>query len=277
MAKSACVRETGADDNVDSGKRQMQAFDKLSMAGKVAVVTGGAKGMGAAHARLLAARGASVIVTDVDQAGNQTVEQIVATGATAQYLQHDVTSEADWQAIVGQVMASHGKIDALVNNAGVAVVKPVAETSAEDYEFVMGVNFKAVFLGCKAVLPAMQAAGGGSIVNVGSASALKALFPLLSIYSASKAAVRIFSKVCAWDYRQYNIRVNALHPGLVETTLNEQELKDPDMRKMMMGTTMFDRPSLPEEQAEMVAFLCSEAASYITGADLSVDGGWTAS
>lgn len=254
----------------------MNSFDKLSMDGKVAVVTGGAKGMGAAHARLLAARGAIVVITDIDEAGRQTAEEIRATGATAHYFRHDVTSEAEWQKIVGQLRETHGKIDALVNNAGVAVVKPVAETSIEDYEFVMGVNFKAVFLGCKSVLPAMRAAGGGAIVNVGSASALKALFPLLSMYSASKAAVRIFTKVCAWDYRQYNIRVNALHPGLVETTLNEDALKDPEMRKMMMGTTMFDRASLPEEQAEMVGFLCSDAASYITGADMSVDGGWTA-
>ncbi|MES2493011.1 MAG: glucose 1-dehydrogenase [Pseudomonadota bacterium] len=254
----------------------MGSLDKLSMVGKVALLTGGAKGMGAAHARLLASRGASVVITDIDEAGERTAEQIRATGAAAQFLRHDVTSEAEWQQIVRRVMDSHGKIDALVNNAGVAVVKPVAETTVGDYEFVMGVNFKAVFLGCKSVLPAMQAAGAGSIVNVGSASAMKALFPLLSMYSASKAAVRLFTKVCAWDYRQYNIRVNALHPGLVETSLNEEDLKNPEVRKMMMGTTMFDRPGLPEEQAEMVAFLCSDAASYITGADMIVDGGWTA-
>lgn len=254
----------------------MQSLGKLSMVGKVALITGGAKGMGAAHARLLAARGASVVITDVDEAGEATASEIRASGARAQFLRHNVTSESEWHKIISDVMDSHGKVDALVNNAGVAVVKPVVESTVEDYEFVMGVNFKAVFLGCKSVLPAMQAAGSGSIVNVGSASALKALFPLLSLYSASKAAVRLFTKVCAWDFQKYNVRVNALHPGLVETTLNEEDLKDPEMRRMMMGTTMFDRPGLPEEQAEMVAFLCSDAASYITGADMVVDGGWTA-
>ncbi|MFW2829665.1 SDR family NAD(P)-dependent oxidoreductase [Sphingomonas sp. ID0503] len=253
----------------------MAGFDKLSMTHKVVLITGGAKGMGAAHSRLIASRGGTVILTDVDAGGEETAASIRADGGQAEFLRHDVTSEAKWTSIIEQVTAKHGRIDGLVNNAGVAVVKSVEETTVEDYEFVFGVNFKAVFLGCRAVLPAMKAAGG-SIVNVGSASAMKALFPQLSMYSASKSAVRMFTKVCAWDYRQYNIRVNALHPGLVETSLNAESLKDPETRRMMMGTTMFDRAGLPEEEAEMVAFLCSDAASYITGADMLVDGGWTA-
>ena len=254
----------------------MHPFNSLDMTGKVAVVTGGAKGMGAAHAQLLAARGAMVSILDLDTGGAALAENIRENGGKAEFFSLDVTSEPAWKGFVSGSIERHGKIDALVNNAGVAVVKPVAETTLEDLQFVFSVNFQAVFLGCKAILPAMQAAGGGSIVNVGSASALKALFPLLSIYSASKSAVRMFSKVCAWDYRKYNIRVNTLHPGLVETSLNEESLKDPEMRRMMMGTTMFDRAGLPSEQAEMVAFLCSEAASYITGADMAVDGGWSA-
>lgn len=251
-------------------------FEKLSMDGKVTLITGAAKGMGAAHARLIAARGGTVILTDVDPLGEQTAAEIRATGATAEFIRHDVTSEGEWKAIIGGAITKYGKIDALVNNAGVAVVKSVEDTTVEDYEFVFGVNFKAVFLGCRAVLPAMKAAGGGSIVNIASASALKALFPLLAMYSASKSAVRLFTKVAAWDYRQYNIRVNAVHPGLVETSLNEESLKDPEMRRMMMGSTMFDRPGLPTEEAEMVAFLCSDAASYATGGDFVIDGGWTA-
>lgn len=251
-------------------------FEKLSMDGKVALITGAAKGMGAAHARLIATRGGTVILTDIDPQGEQTAAEIRATGAAAEFILHDVTSEDEWKTIIDGAVEKYGGIDALVNNAGVAVVKSVEDTTLEDYEFVFGVNFKAVFLGCRSVLPAMKAAGRGSIVNIGSASAMKALFPMLSLYSASKSAVRLFTKVCAWDYRQYDIRVNAVHPGLVETTLNEENLKDPEMRKMMMGTTMFDRPGLPTELAEMVAFLCSDASSYVTGSDFAVDGGWTA-
>jgi NAD(P)-dependent dehydrogenase (short-subunit alcohol dehydrogenase family) len=249
---------------------------KLSMAGKVALVTGGAKGMGAAHSRLMAERGAAVIIADVDPAGEALAAELRAKGADARYVHLDVTSEKDWLAAVEGAMKAHGKVNVLVNNAGVAVLKALDESTVEEFDFVFGVNMKGVFLGCKHILPAMKAAGGGSIINISSASGMKALMPQLSLYTASKGAVRMFSKAAAWEYTPHNIRVNSVYPGLIETALNAEYLKDPATRKMMLGNTMFDRPGLCDEVAEAVAFLASDASSYMTGAELAVDGGWTA-
>lgn len=249
---------------------------KLSMEGKVALITGGSKGMGEAHARLITERGGAVILADVDESGFGLAEELRDKGADARFVRLDVTQPSEWEKVAGSCMASHGRVDALVNNAGVAVVNFAEDATNEDYDFVFDVNMRGVFLGCKYIIPALKAAGGGSIVNISSASSMKAIMPQLSLYSASKAAVRIFSKVLAWELASDNIRVNVVHPGLVETTLNQENLKIPEMRKMMMGSTMFDRPGLPNEVAEAVAFLCSDASSYMTGADIAVDGGWTA-
>jgi len=249
---------------------------KIELKGKVALVTGGAKGMGASHCRLMAERGAAVIVADVDPAGEQLAAELRATGADARFVHLDVTREADWTAVVDGAMKSHGKVDILVNNAGVVVLKNVEECTPEEFDFVFNVNIKGVFLGCKHILPAMKAAGGGSIVNISSASGLKAVMPQLSLYTASKGAVRTFSKAVAWEYTAHNIRVNSVYPGLIETSLNAEFLKDPATRRMMLGNTMFDRPGSCAEVSEAVAFLASDAASYMTGSELAVDGGWTA-
>lgn len=256
--------------------RTASPLGKLDLAGKVVIVTGGAKGMGAAHCRLMASRGARVIVTDIDPLGETLAAEIAAAGGLAEYHTLDVCDEAAWTALVALVMERHGRLDALVNNAGVATVAPIAEASLADFDFVFSVNTRAVFIGCRAAYPALQASGGGSIVNVASASALKALMPQLSLYSASKSATRMFTKVAALEWAADNVRVNAVHPGLVETTLNAEYLKDPETRKMMLGNTIYDRAGLPDELAEMVAFLCSDASSYATGADFVIDGGWTA-
>lgn len=251
-------------------------FEKLSLVDRVIVVTGAAKGMGAACSRLLASRGAEVILADIDEQGEATAEAIRDEGASASFIRLDVTSEEDWQSLVRQAIAAHGRVDGLVNNAGVGGSRRIELTTLEDYERIMGVNFKGTFLGCREILPAMKLAGKGSIVNFGSTSGLKAIFPFLPIYSASKAAIRMFTKLCAWDFREYDIRVNTVHPGTIETPFTAASLDKYSDLKAMLGTTMFDRLGQPEEVAEMVAFLCSDAASYITGGDFPVDGGFSA-
>lgn len=249
---------------------------KLSMVGKVAIVTGAAKGMGAAHSRLIAERGGAVIIADVDPAGEQLAADLRAKGSDVRFVHLDVTSEKDWETAVAGAMESHGKVDVLVNNAGVVLHKPLDESTVEDFDSVFNVNVKGVFLGCKHILPAMEAAGGGSIINIASASGFKALMPQLSLYSASKGAVRMFSKAVACEYTPHKIRVNSIYPGLIETARNSNAVNDPATRKILLGNTMFDRPGLCEEVAEAVAFLASDASSYMTGAELAVDGGWTA-
>jgi cyclopentanol dehydrogenase len=249
---------------------------KLSMVGKVALVTGGAKGMGVAQSRLLAARGNAVIIADVDPVGEETAAEIRAKGSDASFVHLDVSSENDWAGAVAVAMKSHGKVDVLVNNAGIVMRKPLNESTVEDFDFVFNVNIKGVFLGCKHILPAMKAAGGGSIINIASASGLKALMPELTLYSASKGAVRMFSIAAALEYAAHNIRVNSVYPGLIETARNSKAVNDPATRTVMLGNTMFYRPGACDEVAEAVAFLASAASSYMTGAELAVDGGWTA-
>jgi len=250
-------------------------LSSYDLTGRVAIVTGAAKGMGAAHSRLLAERGAAVILSDVDEGGETLAQELRASGASAKFVRHDVTNEDQWIALTRDAISEHGKIDILVNNAGLADLGPVNEITVEAYHRIFNVNVLGVVLGCKHVLEGMKAAGGGSIVNIASAGALQALMPNLSLYTATKGAVRLFTKAAAIDYTPYKVRVNAVHPGLIQTSMNEEYLKDPAMWPTMLGNTLFDRPGYATEVAEAVAFLASDAASYITGADISVDGGWT--
>ena len=251
-------------------------MSRLSLEGKVAVVTGGAKGMGGAHCELMAERGAQIVIADVDPTGQALAEKICNRGGDAIFVNHDVTDEKSWENLIEATLGKFGKLNIMVNNAGVASVKPAQDATVEEYDFLFNVNMKGVFLGCKHAYRPMKAAGGGSIINISSASSLKGLMPDLSLYSASKGAVRSYSKAVALEYVKAGIRVNTVHPGLVATTLNKEYLADPELRRTMLGNTMYDRPGECEEMAEMVAFLASEAASYMTGADIAVDGGWTA-
>jgi len=243
---------------------------------KIIVVTGAAKGMGEAHAAHLARQGAHVVMTDVDEAGSETARRIRDAGGSAEFHRLDVVDEHGWRALVDSSVSRHGKVDGLVNNAGILVRKPVDELSGDDWDALFDVNVKGTFLGCKHVLPAMQRAGGGSIVNVSSISGMVANMPGMSAYCATKGAIRLFTKGLAVDYARYNIRANSVHPGTIRTPMTADFERDPEQLRMLLGTTILGRLGEATEVSEVVAFLLSGAASFMTGAEVMVDGGFTA-
>ena len=234
--------------------------------GRVALVTGAAspRGQGAAEARLLAADGATVVLTDVDAVGERTAADI---GARASFRHLDVTSEHEWSEVVSWILDRHGRVDVLVNNAGVWLAKPLSETSLDEYRRVVEINQVGAFLGMRAVLPAMRAAGSGSIVNISSLAGLRGAQVSMA-YAASKWAVRGMSRQGAAELAADGIRVNAVFPGYVDTGMIEAG-HDEIAQRVPLGR----RLATPEEVAEVVVFLASDAARYITGAEIVVDGG----
>ena len=241
------------------------------LAGKVALITGGARGQGAAEARLFAAAGATVVIADVlDEAGAQT-----ATETGAQYVHLDVTSEEDWQAVVDDVAAAHGRFDVLVNNAGILRGATLVKETLEQWHEVLAVNQTGTFLGMRTAARAMIAAGnGGSIVNISSVAGIAGTFGSTS-YSASKWAVRGMAKVAAKELGRYGIRVNSVHPGFIQTdmTADFPEMHDDDRRRRTERSTPLQRLGVPDDIANVVLFLASEASSYCTGQEFIVDGG----
>jgi NAD(P)-dependent dehydrogenase (short-subunit alcohol dehydrogenase family) len=245
--------------------------------GNIAIVTGGAQGMGEVHAKVLAEKGAHVILTDVDSTRGEAVAQaITAAGGSAWFIHHDVTSERGWTALIGEVTSRHGKVDTLVNNAGILIRIPIEDLSVADFDRLHAVNVRGTFLGCRAVVPAMRAAGGGSIINISSMSGNIANMPGMTGYCATKGAVGMLTKAAAVDLWRYNIRVNSVHPGTIATPMTANYYADPDMRRMILGTTIMERPGEPREVSEVVAFLASSGSSYMTGSEVAVDGGYTA-
>ena len=245
------------------------------MSGKVAIVTGGAQGMGRSHALLLAAEGAKVVVTDVrEAAGKAVAEEISDAGGTARFITHDVTRSADWQRVLEETVNEFGKLDVLVNNAGILILKPLDETDEEEWDRTLDINAKGTFLGCKLAAPALQAAGGGSIVNISSIYGLIGA-PGAAAYQASKGAVRLLSKAAAVDLAKFGIRVNSVHPGVIDTDMTKELMATPESTKAVLGTTILGRPGRPEEVSNAVLFLASDESSFVTGAELVVDGGYT--
>jgi 3alpha(or 20beta)-hydroxysteroid dehydrogenase len=237
--------------------------------GKVALITGGARGQGAAEAALFASEGAQVIVTDMlDEEGAKTADRVGGL-----YLHHDVSKEADWAKVVATVEERYGRIDILINNAGIFRNGRIADTTLADYMKVIEVNQVGVFLGMKAVSPLMINAGSGSIVNISSVAGLQGT-PGSFAYGASKWAVRGMTKSAARELGRWGIRVNSIHPGLIDTPmLHEVPGIDADGGARMLRNTPIRRVAQPEEVARLALFLASEESSYSSGAEFVIDGG----
>ena len=249
----------------------------MRLENKVALISRCARGMGAAEAIMFAREGARVVIGDIlEEEGHRTAAKINENGGECVFVRLDVTREADWQRAVATAVARFGKLDILVNNAGVVSRGVLEDTSAEEWDRVMGVNAKGVFLGTKAAIPEMRKASGGSIINISSISGMVGQGNIQPVYNASKGAVRIFTKAAAVQQGRTNIRVNSVHPGLMPPMRTSGRTADPATREKMLKSVPLGRAGRVEEVAYACLFLASDEASYITGAELVVDGGWTA-
>lgn len=260
------------------------------LTGKVAIITGGASGIGAETSRLFAAHGCVVVMCDVQEDLGQTVAQEIRdSGGAAEYFHLDVTSEAEWIARVAATEQKYGKLNILGNIAGISgrpagmTVQAtgvttgvmIAEQSLENWNQIMAVNSTGVFLGTKSAIPAMQRAGGGSVINISSICGIVGSFAN-GAYHASKGAVRIFSKSAAIQYAKDQIRVNSIHPGFVDTPMARPGLLGNESGKARMDATPLGRFGKPIDIANGCLFLASDESSWVTGSELVIDGGMTA-
>ncbi len=238
---------------------------------KVVLVTGGASGIGLATCRAFAAEGAVVVIADVqDDAGARAAREIAAAGR-AVYKHLDVSSESEWEKVVGEVTREFGRLDVLVNNAGIGDTGLIETTTKETWDRVIAVTQTSVFLGHKAAAAALKASGNGAVVNVSSMFGLVGGFGSSPAYHAAKGAVRLLTKSSALAWAKEGVRVNSIHPGFIETPI----LGETD-RGMLAGTTPMGRVGRPGEIAAGILFLASDEASFMTGAELVIDGGYTA-
>jgi cyclopentanol dehydrogenase len=249
-------------------------MDRLK--GKVALISGGARGQGAAEARLFVGEGAKVVIGDVlDDLCKRTADEINSqAGSKAVVAIHlDVTRAADWRAAVDSCQRELGGLDVLVNNAGIANVKGIEETSEEEWDSIVNINQKGVWLGMKAAVPAMRRRGGGSIINISSIYGLIGS-PGSAAYHGTKGAVRLLTKAAAVQYAPEKIRVNSVHPGVILTPMVDV-VPRAELQPLIEMAPM-KRGAQPEEVGWCVLFLASDEASFVTGAELVVDGGYTA-
>ena len=250
----------------------------MRLEGKVAIVSGGASGIGEATSRLFAAEGASVVIADInDELGAALESDIRDGGGEAAYLKLDVTDEEQWRAVVAETVTRFGKLDIVVNNAGISAPgrPPTEEQTVEGWDAVMAVNAKGVFLGTKHAIPEMRKAGGGSIVNISSVYGIVGSKGGTA-YHASKGACRSFSKAAAIQYAGEQIRVNSVHPGFVDTPMTAELHSLPSVHEERVAKTPLGRMGLPEDIAYGILYLASDESRFVTGSELVIDGGMTA-
>jgi NAD(P)-dependent dehydrogenase (short-subunit alcohol dehydrogenase family) len=244
------------------------------LAGKVALISGGARGQGAAHGELFAEEGASVLLADIlDDEGEAAAAALVDRGFAVSYVHLDVTKDADWKAAVAVAEARYGKLDVLVNNAGILGMPGILEETEEHWNQVIAVNQTGVFLGMRAAIPALQRAGGGSIVNTSSIWGLVGAEEYIA-YQATKGAVALMSKSAALTYVGDGIRVNSVCPGLVLTPMSAEE--GPEVEAAVAAATPMKRGARPREISQGLVYLASDESSYVTGTELVIDGGFLA-
>ena len=248
----------------------------MRLEGKVALISGGARGMGATEARLFAQEGARVVIGDVlEDEGRQTEAAINESGGECVFVRLDVTDESAWEQAVATAVSRFGKLDILVNNAGIGVVNNVENTSGDEWDRVMDINAKGVFLGTKSAIPAMREAGSGSIINISSIAGI--VGGRTSAYAASKGAVRLLTKSTAIQYAREGIRCNSVHPGVIDTPMTQPIMLSTDAgREEHAARHPMGRVGQPEDIAYGVLFLASDEASFMTGSELVIDGGLTA-
>ena len=245
--------------------------------GKVALISGGARGQGATETRLFVREGARVVFGDIlDAEGRQVEADIRAAGGAATYVHLNVTNEADWRAAVTMAVNQYGKLNVLVNNAGILLRGRIEETSEDDWDRIMAVNVKGVFLGTKHAIPAMRQAGGGSIINISSTAGLVGSPGETAAYTVTKGAVRLFTKATAIQHARDNIRCNSVHPGPIATDMIKEMLENQAQWEQRLRRLPMGRVGRPEDIAYGVLYLASDEASFVTGSELVIDGGTTA-
>ena len=232
--------------------------------------------MGSVEAKLFCSEGASVIIGDIlEEEGRKIEAEISESGGVCIFVRLDVTSEEDWESAVNLAVERFGKLDILINNAGIFPMESIEDTTVESWDRVMDVNAKGVFLGTKAAIPAMRTSGGGSIINLSSIAGLVGSAYSAS-YNATKGAVRLLTKSTAIQYAKDGIRANSIHPGLIDTLMASELLSDPELQIKRLASTPMGRTGTAEEIAYGALFLASDESSFMTGSELVIDGGFTA-